>query len=600
MQLAPAQDEPGEAMLGESMRGASGQAKLLDMTYARLRFSTAALPLVAAVIVGWYSRNHDATWLTVWGVAYLVFAVAMRWLYTQHYLPDKARLGDAALYAKWLRILSGLAMLHGLGLTSATAIMVTDTSFEVSMLWHVTLVAILAGNATHQTPVLRVFMIFFMASWNLNLLLLYWTFPEHWQYLLPLSLLFSLGIYRHAITANKFFVRQIQLQEYSQHLAAQYRSAKETAEAALQAKNQFLTTASHDLRQPVHAMGMLVEAIARQNDNPRLMPLMNDLRSSIRSINLMFNSLLDLSRIELRNTQAQCVPVALSQLVAEVATVFGEDARSHQLSLRVHLPRTPAWVQTDPHLVRQALTNLVHNALRYTTQGGVLIALRLRAGQWQLQVWDTGMGVADAEQERIFSPYFRNENAWNADRSGFGLGLHVVARCAQLLGADYGLRSRLERGTRFWLTLPASATLNLGAAPLINDPPNQQPLAALAGRCLVLEDDPLLLCAMQALLQGWGVDSRFATHAAPAFALLDSGFQPQAILCDQRLRSGESGFDILRDLLARCPQASGAMMSGEFDSPALAQAEAEGYLVLRKPMAVSELHALLERWFHRD
>jgi signal transduction histidine kinase/CheY-like chemotaxis protein len=576
---------------------AQGQVQLMEMTYERLRFSVSALTLVALVLVYVYSLDHDARWLALWGLAYGAFALWMRWFYKSVYLADKQRLPADALFKKWLGILTLIALAHGLGLTAASAIMLQDTSYEVSMLWHVTLVAIMAGNATHQTPVLRVFMVFFAASWNLNLPLLYWTFPTTWQYLLPLSILYSFGIYRHAKTAHRFSVRQVQLQEHSEQLAQQFKQAKELAEQALRTKNQFITTASHDLRQPVHAMGMLVGAVSQQNDNPRLMPLIRDLQSSIRSVNLMFNSLLDLSKIEATEASAQIESVSLWALIQEVQAVFREDANSHGLSLRARLPTHACVVKTDPQLLRQALTNLVHNALRYTRKGGVLIGLRKRHGQWQLEVWDTGMGVADSEQERVFSPYYRDENAWSVDRSGYGLGLSVVARCAQLLGATYGLQSQLGRGSRFWLRLPESANqAQTQALQAFDVSAGIGPLRPLSGTCLVLEDDPLLIDAMGALLEQWGVQVRFATCAHEAFAHLDAGFIPQALLCDQRLRSGESGFEVMGAVLERCPQAGAAMMSGEFDSPALKQAEHEGYIVLYKPVEVAHLHAALERW----
>jgi DNA-binding NtrC family response regulator len=112
----------------------------------------------------------------------------------------------------------------------------------------------------------------------------------------------------------------------------------------------------------------------------------------------------------------------------------------------------------------------------------------------------------------------------------------------------------------------------------------------------VLEDDPQINAAWAVLLDTWGVDARFATCASEAFEHLDSGFVPQAVLCDQRLRAGESGFEILQTLLQRCPQAYGVMVSGEYNSPELLRAEGDGYVVLRKPVDITVLHALLARW----
>jgi anti-sigma regulatory factor (Ser/Thr protein kinase) len=389
------------------------------------------------------------------------------------------------------------------------------------------------------------------------------------------------------------------LEERSIQLAEQYKTAKDQAEEALAAKNQFLATASHDLRQPVHAMGMLIEAIVHRNEQPTLGPLLGDLKSSVYSMNLMFNSLLDLSKIESGIMTSQSSPVALAGMLRDVETLFREEAKRRALQLRFRLCQPQAVVRADASLLRQALVNLVQNALRYTQTGGVLVGVRQRAGAWQIEVWDTGVGVSQQEREHIYTPFYRNENAWLIDSAGHGLGLAVVARCAKLMGATYGLTSRLGRGSRFWLQLPAATaadglSLGLDTAPRLS---SSVALRALAGTCLVLEDDPQVSAAWIALFQAWHVDARFVTCASEAFAALDAGFAPRAILCDQRLRSGESGFEILRSLLERCPAASGAMVSGEFNSPELVRAESDGYLVLRKPLEVSDLHDVLARWF---
>lgn len=378
-------------------------------------------------------------------------------------------------------------------------------------------------------------------------------------------------------------------------------AAKQLADDALRDKSLFLATASHDLRQPVHAMSMLVEAIALRNSNQAIAPLIVDLRSSMAAMNQLFNALLDLSRLEAGGPTASPVPVVLQQMVGEVARMFREQASTGGLALRLHLPRRGAVVLADPLLLRQALINLTHNAIRYTPQGRVLISVRPRGGDWLIEVWDTGIGIAASEEQQVFSPYFRSQHAWRRDGAGHGLGLAVVARCAQMMGATYGFRSCLGKGSCFWLRMPAGPAPT-GPELQVHGPATgagPAPLEPLQGRCLVLDDDPQVLKAWRAMLEGWGIDLRLATNAAEAMAHLDAGFVPSAIFCDQRLRSGESGFDILRELLARCPLASGAMVSGELHSSELAAAEDEGYLVLRKPLEPASLHTILAHWLGR-
>jgi len=251
----------------------------------------------------------------------------------------------------------------------------------------------------------------------------------------------------------------------------------------------------------------------------------------------------------------------------------------------------------DPLLLRQALLNMAHNAIRYAQGGQVLIGARRRGPAWQIEVWDNGIGMVATEAQRVFDPFYRGENAARLDGAGHGLGLAVVARSARLMGASHGVQSWPGQGSRFWLRLAAPAT-PVGAAPLlINPDPTLANLPPLArGRCLVLDDEPQVLHAWHALLEAWGVDARYAGSAAQAHAHLDAGFVPQAIFCDQHLRSGESGRAILQALLGRCPEASGAMVSGELHCAELTRAEEDGYLVLRKPLDPTTLHGVLAQW----
>lgn len=566
-----------------------GQARLLEMTYHRLHTSIMVLPLVALALTLFYQQQQDARWMWGWFGFYMVFAAAshrVRHIFRQ----DQGRLDAANLMRRWRPRLEFCALIHGAGTTAPVVIAAGHASYDFALLLLVTNAAILAGNATHQTPVLSVFMRFFMTGWNASLLVQPWLFPHHWYFILPLSLLHTFTMYRHSHTAHRFFVHQIWLEERGQRLSAQYREARDAAEAALAEKNRFLSTAAHDLRQPVHAMGLLTEAIALRNRDETLAAPLSDLRLNLQSVQLMFNSLLDLSKIESGQMAVRPEPLLLRPIFNELEIQFLAEARSRGLRLQLHMPPPDAAVQADAALLRQSLSNLVHNALRYTPQGGVLIGARRRQGDWRIEVWDTGMGVALEDQARIYQPFYRPQHAWHINREGHGLGLAVVARCVDLMGAQHGLHSRLGSGSCFWLQLPAAAP---GPCPA---GPRSRPTRPLQGCCLILDDDPHVLAAWSALLGSWGVQVYLASDASQAFAHVDAGRAIDVVLCDQRLRSGESGFDVLLALLARCPQARGAMVSGEFDAPALRRAEEEGYLVLKKPVDVADLHVLLSHW----
>jgi signal transduction histidine kinase len=580
---------------------------------ARVRFmqmiGSKAYPEMASVVIPpgliWlYARNHDASGLIVWGIVTVVLALFLYKL-RRTLLREITTLPAQVLLVKWEPISKNVALVGGLMTSAPIFITLGNPEFEFMILVYMCICGLTATASTYLTPVFGAFVRFFISAWLLAVAAVVWAFPNHWYFLLPVTLLYSFIIFRHAQATYRFVLDQARLEERSAYLAEQYKLAKEEAEQALRAKTQFLTTASHDLRQPVHAMGMLIEAMQQRNEDTRMAPLLLDLNSCVRSVNLMFNSLLDLSKIEAGIAHQQPITLSLSDLLRDVATLFRQEAAGRKLQLRLRLPRQSAYVCADPMLLRQAITNLVHNALRYTRVGGVLISLRQKRGAWQIEIWDTGIGVAAGDQAQIYSPYYRHAQAWSMDSAGHGLGLAVVAQCVRLMGAQAGLTSRLGRGSRFWLALPVASSTPAAvftpgsdyvAAPQMPTPQPSGLLAALNGRCLVLEDDPQINAAWAVLLDTWGVNARFATCASEAFDYLDGGFVPQAVLCDQRLRAGESGFEILQTILQRCPQAYGVMVSGEYNSPELLRAEGDGYVVLRKPVDITVLHALLARW----
>jgi signal transduction histidine kinase/CheY-like chemotaxis protein len=580
---------------------ATGRAYLLDVTFARHRFGISIMPLVALPLIWLFSRAQDPTLLVLWASFFLVFAIGLQGVWRQ-YAHDVTAMESPQLLSKWQPRIEYIALVHGAGLSMPVVLTGNHATYEFMLLLYVTISAITASNATRQNASLGVFFRFFLSGWMTCIALIVWVFPLHWHYLLPLSLLFAIAIYRDVLDAHRFFVDQIRLEERSKHLIGQLEAARDDAQKLLQEKNLFLSTASHDLRQPMHAMSMLVEAAAHRNRDSAVAPLLVDLKTGMGSMNMMFNSLLDLSRLESGAVAQRAAPVRLQPMLNDIVTMFREQASQRGLKLRIHVPTNEAFVWADPALLRQALVNLVHNALRYTKHGGLLVGMRQRSTAWQIEVWDTGIGIAAEDGPQIFSPYYRSQHAWRLHSAGHGLGLAVVARCARLMDAPLDFKSRLGKGSCFWLRLPMyqpdelAEPLSKGSAIGLD-----LPLRQLSGCCLVLDDDPQVISAWKALLDAWGVTGQYASDGAQAMHLLGTGFVPNMIFCDQRLRSGESGFEILKALLSRHPQACGAMVSGEFHSTELQDAENEGYLVLHKPLEPAQLHAVLSAWLmHYD
>jgi signal transduction histidine kinase/ActR/RegA family two-component response regulator len=589
----------------------SGRARLLEMI-VQPRSGELSLLIIPLLIALYHFHLYGASLFLIWPACAWILAWSMHVGRTM-ILRKRTTQSDSEWVARALNAVLGHVTVYGLIWAMPIVLLAIErwrvghvASIELSYMLYTALTAIVAICTNSLSSLLQFFERYFVGGWIVPALGVPFMFGGHGWVLLPLALLYGWIAFQHARTTHGFLVKQVQLEESSYILSLQYKQAKLEAEAArgaaeqaLRDKSEFLRTASHDLRQPVHAMGLLVETLSRESHESALRPLLRDLQSSVRSVNLMFNSLLDLSKLEVNDQNTAPEPVDLQALLDELTALFKPEAERRGLQWRCYSPSKAAWVLADAAMLRQAVFNLTHNALRYTSAGGVLVGLRQRhlaeGAHWQIEVCDTGAGIAQQEQDQIFSPYYRSEHSWKIDSAGLGLGLAVFKQCAQRMQARYGMRSVLGRGSRFWLSLPQAHAASSAHLPHIKATALQH-LSTLQGRCLLLDDDPLVRNAWQGLLQSWGLQAQLVADASEALACLDAGFDPQVIFCDQRLRSGESGFEVLQALLARCPLAKGGMISGELDAPELLEAREMGYTVLRKPVPADVMHAVLARW----
>ena len=217
---------------------ASGRAYLLDVTFARHRFGISIMPLVALPLVWLYSRAQNPTLLLFWAGFFLVFAVVLQAV-SRRYAHDVNTMDSELLICRWQPRIEYIALLHGAGLSMPVLLTGGQATYEFMLLLYVTISAITASNATRQNASLGVFFRFFISGWLTCVALSVWVFPLHWHYLLPLSLLFAIAIYRDVLDAHRFFVDQVRLEERSQQLIGQLQVARQNAEATCRTKTCF-------------------------------------------------------------------------------------------------------------------------------------------------------------------------------------------------------------------------------------------------------------------------------------------------------------------------------------------------------------------------
>jgi signal transduction histidine kinase len=377
--------------------------------------------------------------------------------------------------------------------------------------------------------------------------------------------------------------------------------ARAAAESANRAKSQLLAAASHDLRQPLHALGLYVAALAAQPGDSAWRELVASVQAAAETLDGEFEHLLDLSRLEAGALVPELDDVPLAPLLARLAAEFAPQAAAHRLAFRVVTTR--AAVRTDPQLLARVLRNFVANALRYTDRGGVVVGIRRRGDAVRVDVVDTGVGIAPEHRTRIFDEFYQVASGGSGPRveGGMGLGLAIVRRFATLLGHAIDLDSQPGRGSRFSIVVPRASRVAPSGAPsrwrsAAGRPtsPARATVDALAGALVaVVDDDRAAIAAMRALFATWGarvaggVDAG-ATLAACATA---DGY-PDLIVADLHLARGVSGIAAVERLRLEFGVAIPALvMSGDTSGEARRRVRDAGLTLLPKPVQASALAA---------
>lgn len=354
---------------------------------------------------------------------------------------------------------------------------------------------------------------------------------------------------------------------------------------ATRSKTRFLAAASHDLIQPLNAARLFASALGEEvSGNPGLERLVADLDGSIVSADRLIRALLEISKLDSGGIVPQPEPVALDQLFAEVAREFALQAQAKGLRLR--RVRTSVWVMADRALLTAVLRNLLSNAVRYTTRGGVLIGARRRGDDTLICIHDTGRGIAPDDIERIFGEF---ERGASTDREGLGLGLAIVRRAAKLLRVEVETTSVLARGSRFALALPV---LRRAATPAPAPAQTRKAGQLGAARVLVVDNDPAALAATAALLGKWGLTVTCAAGLAEARA--GAAAAPDIAIMDYRLDGAERGdavFALLCDGWGLRPPA--ILLTAEASDETEAAAARMGANRLLKPSSPAALRALI-------
>lgn len=354
------------------------------------------------------------------------------------------------------------------------------------------------------------------------------------------------------------------------------------AEALAETKSRVLAAASHDLRQPLHALSIYSAVLATNPNRNTMQEVAQNIDQTVRSLGALLDALLDLSQIDSNSFPLHVRPVCLGAVVHQVCAEFEYAAMDKGLSLEVNV--VPTTVLSDPMVLERIVRNLLDNAIKYTQQGGISVALERKDSTAELCIRDTGKGIAAEQVEQVFEEFYQVDNPGRDRRRGLGLGLSIVQRMVNLLGAKLELESTLGKGSCFRLLLPIAkrGAMEPTCADLTN-------LCLSGKRILLIDDEALIIASMSTLLQAWGAQPLAASSFATAEQYCAALDKPDLIIVDLRLADGENGVVWLARLRERYGQIPALVITGETVAERMAMATAANLPILQKPVSPERL-----------
>jgi signal transduction histidine kinase/CheY-like chemotaxis protein len=573
------------------------RADLIASIYSHIPRSSLCVMAGALTVAWgmWGQVSHAALtlWLGAIG-AVLIWRLALHGAFP-------ASLHDAGSIARWERHWTSSTGVHGTVWGSCAFFMYVPASPEYQALLLVALFAISTAAVPligRHLPSLYVFVLTVLVPIILRLAV---EGGAVRVLLAVISTLVMYGIFLFGRELNRTITDSVRRRYENLDLIAQLTEQKAQAEAARaeadhanRMKTRFLAAASHDLRQPMHALGLFSDSLRRRIADPQQRVLANRVCESVQALEKTFDALLDISRLDAGIVPVRTEPFRLQSLLDRVIDDCRAEAAAKAIGLRS--VRTRLAAHSDPVLVERILRNLVNNAIRYTDRGKVLVACRAHGHTVHVEVWDTGAGIAPDKRERIFDEFY--QAADRDRREGLGLGLAIVRRVARLLQIELSLQSTLGRGSVFRFVLPRCDPGRVLSSEAIESPTACASLKEAV--VLVIDDDPAVREAMAESLQQWGARAVTAPSLACALERLpDCERYPDAIVSDFRLGDEHNGLDAVARIRHELGIDVPAMIvTGDTAPRCLREIQASGLRYLPKPVTperlLAELRLLVE------
>ncbi len=559
----------------------------LDQLFHRIQkevFTNMIVPAVV-ILVMWSQVNRGL--LITWGVLMLI-GIWVNYLIARLYLKQGLPVTEPK---KWGRRMSAVMLYFG-------------------FLWVYAIFFFYVENSVgHQVFLLTIAIVFSLGSVMVGL---YW-FPMFYLLAVPvllammvrlamegtleyisLSVLILWTLVGTGVMArmlNKAVWSEMRLRHKSEALTNALHIKSKEALNATQAKSKFLAAASHDLSQPLHTLSLFIDILKDCKTEAERERIYQRIDFSLDALRKLFGALLDISRLDAKLVRPDVTHFDISELLKNLADEFKPAAKQKNLKLRVHTK--PTIIMSDRFLLERILRNIINNAIRYTSSGGILITSRKRNRNVCVQIWDTGIGIPYENKEDIFVEFQQLHNVHRDREQGLGLGLAICRRLSLILNHPIDFRSQLNRGTTFGLTIQPGAADNVIAT-------NSNNLAIqrdLSGYCILVIDDEIeILDAMGKLLSKCGCRIIISDSLEEAVdSINNEACVPDLILSDFRLRNNVTGIDVINSIRNQFGSyIQGIIITGETSAEVITLIAETGYGLLNKPVKPVHLRMAID------
>ncbi|MEL0638741.1 PAS domain-containing hybrid sensor histidine kinase/response regulator [Marinomonas sp. TI.3.20] len=362
--------------------------------------------------------------------------------------------------------------------------------------------------------------------------------------------------------------------------------AKAEAERANASKTEFLALASHDILQPLNAAKLYMGVLQSSDLAVDSGDIVGKLSDSLESTEALISTLLEIARLDQGAIKPRLIDCNLEELLSPIIAEFGVIAENKALSLSTHT--LPIQVHSDPIYLRRIIQNFVSNAVKYTAKGQVLLSTRQRKDHVLLQVWDTGIGIPESEQKKIFDDFYRWENT---AEQGMGLGLGLVRRLQKQLGLETQIRSIPGKGSCFGIRIPLAASQEQNN---LKKPLNVAKAHSHIAHCYVwcIDDDNNNLTAMRTLLTHWQCDCQTFERFEEAN---QAEGEAELLLVDFQLDQNQDGLSLISTLRKKANKDIPAVLITASQEPGLVErCKQNNVIYMAKPAKPAKLRALIQ------